>query len=836
MIKRLLIFTTLLLSAFVVVAQEETRKPLQVMSYNREPAQYEIGGVTVSGIKYMAPNVLIQFSGLDVGKTIVFPGEDIRKAIEKLWDQELFSDIRITATRIEGNLIFLDIYLQEMPRLSQFSFSGVTKQEADDLKEKVKSVLVRGSLVTPFTISRTIYLTKDHFISKGYLNTEVEITQRNDTTLQNATIVDIKVDKKDKVKIREIQFEGASVLPEKKLRTAMKETKQKAWYNIFKASKYLEENFDTDKESIIKKYNSLGYRDARIVSDSLYHNEDGTVGLKIKLEEGKQYFFRNITWAGNTRYTSDFLSTMLKIKKGDVYDQNVLMDRLSNDPDAVGNWYMDFGYLFYEAQPLEVNIEGDSVDIQIVIHEGTEARINKVIITGNDRTNEHVIRREIRTKPGDLFRQNDVIRSVRELAQLGFFDPEKITPVPIPNQLDGTVDIEYQLSERANDQIEISGGWGAGMVIGTLGVRFGNFSARNFFNSRAWRPLPSGDGQNLSIRAQSNGKYYQAYSASFVEPWLGGKKPNSFSVSLYHTVQTNGRKTEDPLNQSMKISGASIGLGRRLSWPDDYFTLFNQLSFQRYALDSWSYFVIKDGISNNFSFTSTFGRNSTDQIIYPRTGSNFSLTLQITPPYSAFNNKDYSKLTDAERYKWVEYHKWSFKSAWYTKLWSITGKEKDAETRDFVLMTKAEFGYLGFYNKYARSPFENYEVGGDGMMGYSYYGRDIIAQRGYANGSITPSKGANLYTKFTMEMRFPISLNPNATLFALAFFEAGNAWYEFKEFNPFDLKRAAGLGVRIYLPMFGLMGVDWGYGFDDIPGTTGKNHSQFHFVLGTQMN
>jgi len=830
MIKRILICALLLLSAISLISQEE---PLPVMNYSREAQRYEIGGVTISGIKYLDQRILHQFSGLEVGRVITFPGEDIKKAIEKLWDQQLFSDIRITATRIEGDLIFLDIYLQEMPRLSQYSFSGVNKQEADDLKEKVK--LVRGELVTPFIISRTIYLTKDHFISKGYLNTEVEILQRPDSAMQNATILDIQVAKKNKVKIREIQFEGNTVLPEKKLRHSMKDTKQKAWYNIFKTSKYIEENFKTDKENVIAKYNELGYRDARIIGDTLYHNEDGTVGLRLKVEEGRQFFFRDITWAGNTKYTSEFLSNMLRIKKGDVYDQAILQERLESAPDAVGNWYMDYGYLFYSAEPIEVNVEGDSVDIQIVIHEGTEARINNVIITGNDRTNEHVIRREIYTRPGDLFRRSDVIRSVRELANLGFFDPEKINPVPIPNQMDGTVDIEYQLEERANDQIEISGGWGAGMVIGTLGVRFGNFSARNFFKKDAWRPLPSGDGQNLSIRAQSNGKYYQAYSASFVEPWLGGKKPNSLSVSLYHTVQTNGRQSEDPLNQSMKITGASIGLGRRLSWPDDYFTLYNALSYQRYNLDSWSYFVITDGVSNNLSFTTTFGRNSQDQIIYPRTGSNFSLSLQITPPYSAFNKKDYSTLEDTERYKWVEYHKWSFKSAWYTKLWSIGSKEADGETRDFVLATKAEFGYLGFYDPYARSPFENYEVGGDGMMGYSYYGRDIIAMRGYANGSLTPTNGANLYTKFTMEMRFPISLNPNATLFALAFFEAGNAWYEFKQFNPFNMKRSAGVGVRIFLPMFGLMGVDWGYGFDDIPGTTGKNHSQFHFVLGSQL-
>lgn len=832
MIKRLVLSVVLILSTVVAFNQEISIKPSRILDYSRTPRDYQIGGVTISGVKYLTHNVLLQFSGLDIGKTITVPGEAIPAAIQKLWDQQLFSDVKITATKIEGDQIFLDIYLQEMPRLARFSFTGVSKQEADDLKEKVK--LVRGNLVTPYTLSRTEFLVKEHFIDKGYLNTEVSITQKADSLMQNSTVLDIKVDKKKKVKISKITFENISVLPEKKLRKAMKETKQKAWYNIFKASKYLESNFKDDKEKIIAKYNTLGYRDARIVKDSLYHCPDGTVGLVIKIDEGKQYFFRNITWAGNVKYTSEFLTAALKIKKGAVYDQAVLENRLRNDPDAVGNAYMDYGYLFYEAQQQEVMVDNDSIDLQIVIHEGQVARINKVIITGNDRTNEHVIRREIRTKPGDLFNRSAVIRSVRELAQLGFFDPEKIVPNPIPNQLDGTVDIEYKLVERANDQIEISGGWGAGMVIGTLGVKFGNFSARNFFKKEAWRPLPSGDGQSLSLRAQSNGSYYQSYSASFVEPWLGGKKANSLSISLYETVQTNGRTSVDPLNQSMKITGASIGLGRRLSWPDDYFTLFNQLSYQRYLLDEWSYFVIKNGVSNNFSFTSTFGRSSVDQIIYPRMGSSFSLNLQITPPYSLFNGKDYSTLTETERYKWIEYHKWGFKSSWYTKLWSIGGSKED-ETKDFVLATKAEFGYLGYYNKNARSPFENFEVGGDGMMGYSYYGRDIIALRGYANGSLTPANGANLYTKFTMEMRFPISLNPSATLFALAFFEAGNAWYEFKEFNPFDMKRSAGVGVRIYLPMFGLMGVDWGYGFDDIPGTTGKNHSQFHFVLGPQL-
>lgn len=828
----LILLWILLLLPIWAFGQETQDQRYRVYDYARSAREYEIGGITVSGVKYVNPYVLMQATGLNIGDKITIPSEDTRKAIQKLWDMKFFSDVQIRITGVQENRVFLDFYLQEMPILSRFSFSGVNKTEADDLRDKVK--LVRGNMVTPYTLNRAKNLTREHFVNKGFLNCEVSIAQRADSLLENTAILDIQVEKNKRVKIQEIQFEGATVIPDRKLRRAMKETKQKTWYNIFKTSKFIEDNFEDDKKNIIAKYNELGYRDARILGDSLYHNEDGTVGLVIQVEEGRQYFFRDITWIGNTRYSSDDLSRVLKIEKGDVYDQNVLLNRLQWDPDAVGNLYLDYGYLFYHAEPVEVNVEEDSIDIQILINEGQQARVNRVIIKGNDRTNEHVIRREIRTKPGDLFNRSQVIRSVRELANLGFFDPEKIIPNPIPDQYNGTVDIEYSVEERANDQIEISGGWGAGMVIGTLGVRFGNFSARNLFNKEAWRPLPTGDGQNLSIRAQSNGRWYQAYNASFVEPWLGGKKPNSLSVSLYHTVQTNGYAKEDELYRSMQISGASLGLGRRLSWPDDFFTLFNQLSFQRYALQDWTYFPVQNGKMNNLSFTTTFGRSSIDQTIYPRMGSNFSLTLQVTPPYSLLNGKDYSQMEEEDRYRWIEYHKWVFKSSWYTRLWSI-GNADEGESRDFVLATKAEFGYLGFYNTHARSPFEGFEVGGDGMMGYSYYGRDIVALRGYANASLTPPDGANLYNKFTMELRFPISLNPQATLFALAFFEAGNAWYEFKGFNPFDMKRAAGLGVRIYLPMFGMMGVDWGYGFDEIPHSPGKNGSQFHFVLGPQL-
>ncbi len=829
-------YTILIISFFFFVlgpikGQEQEKKPPKVINYGLVPKVYEIGGVTISGLKYLGTtNVIIQMSGLLVGEKIEIPGSKIREAIEKLWDQKLFSDVQISATKFIEDKVFLDIYLLEQPRLSSFSFSGVNKTEADDLREKVK--LIRGAEVTANMLSRTEKIITEHFVNKGYLNTGVEILQEPDSTMPNYSVLSILVNKKNRVKIRDMIFEGVTVIPEAKLRRAMKETKKKSWYNVFKSSKYIKENFDDDLDKIIVKYNELGYRDAQIIKDSLYYNDDETVGLVIGIEEGNQYFFRNISWVGNTKYSSEFLSKRLNIKKGAIFDQTLLDARLTYEPDAVANAYLDNGYLFYEAIPEEVNVEADSIDLEIVILEGSQARINKVSISGNDRTNEHVIRREIRSKPGDLFDRSAVIRSVRELAQLGYFDAEAINPVPDPHPENGTVDIDYQVVERANDQIEISGGWGAGMVIGTLGVRFGNFSARNFFNKNAWRPLPSGDGQNLSLRAQSNGKFYQAYSASFVEPWLGGKKPNSFSVSLYHTMQTNGFQVDDPSRASMKISGASIGLGRRLSWPDDWFSLVNSLSFQRYDLKNWSYFLIKNGISNNFSFSTTFSRNSTDQIIYPRRGSNFSLGLQITPPYSLISGKDYSTMSIEDRFKWIEYHKWSFKASWFTKLWTIGAGDKEL---DFVLATKAEFGFLGFYNEFARSPFESYEVGGDGMMGYSYYGKDIISLRGYANSSVTPPEGANIYNKFTMELRFPISLNPSATLYALTFIEGGNAWYEFKDFNPFNMVRSAGVGVRIFLPMFGMMGVDWGYGFDELPNNPGKNGSQFHFVLGQQL-
>ena len=672
-------------------------------------------------------------------------------------------------------------------------------------------------------------------MEKGFLNTTVRITEQKDTIRVSMVKLDVVVDKNDKVKIDDIVFHGNKIFPDKRLRRAMKKTHRRD-INIFKASKLVKDEYTEDKEKIIDFYNENGYRDAQILRDSISPVSEKRIRLDIFLEEGDKYYFGDIKWIGNTIYPGDYLSRVLGVKKGDVFDQKLFDKRLTTDEDAVNSLYLDHGYLFYNCDPVEVRVEKDTIDFEMRIREGKQATINRVIIEGNTKTNEHVVRRELRTKPGDLFSKEAIIRSVRELAQLGHFDPEQINPEPIPNQLEGTVDLKYSLVEKANDQLEVSGGWGMGMLVGTVGLKFSNFSIRNFMNWKMWRPVPSGDGQTLSLRAQSNGKYYQAYNLSFVEPWFGGKKPNSFSVSLYHTIMNNSYysyfdRNSSASDQYIKISGAAIGLGKRLKWPDDFFTLYNELSYQRYKLKDYvGYFIFSDGTSHNLSFTSTFGRNSVSQPIYPRNGSSFSLSLQLTPPYSLVNGKDFSQpdMVDADKYRWIEYHKWKFKADWYI---SLAG--------NLVLYTRAHFGYLGYYNKnIGPSPFEGFDVGGDGLTGYNLYGRETIGLRGYENGSLTPivggNKSGNVYNKYTLELRYPFSLNPSATIFGLVFLEGGNSWYSINDFNPFLIKRSAGIGLRAFLPMFGLLGIDWGYGFDEIPGKPSANKGQFHFTIGQQ--
>jgi len=821
------IFILFLLPA-EVISQEDTT---EIYDYRRIE-DYIIGDITISGIKYLDNNTLIGISGLKQGQEITIPGEEITKAAKNLWNQGLFSDIRISVTKILSDTVYLDIFLQERPRLSTLKITGVKKSEINDLTEKIK--LPAGSQITSFVLNNTERTIKDHYLGKGFLNTTVKFIQKDDPDRPNNVILTIEINKNEKVKIADIDFMGNVHFEDSKLKRKMKGTKEKN-LNFFRSSKYIADKFAEDKEKIYTFYNDNGFKDFAILSDSLYQISPDRVGLIIKVDEGKQYFLRNIKWVGNSIYPTSLLDRALNIEKGSVYNKTLLNKRLKQDEDAVSSLYLDNGYLFSDLTPVEVNVVGDSVDIEVRIYEGDQAYLNDIIINGNTRTNEHVARRELYTLPGDLFSKENILRSVRQIGVLGHFDPEKINPQPIPDPMNGTVDLLYNLEERANDQFEISGGWGAGMLVGTVGVRFNNFAMRNFFNLNEWKPYPSGDGQSLSIRAQTNGRVYQSYNVSFIEPWLGGKKPNTFSISFYRSVMTNGQKKSEDGRQSMIIDGASIGLGKRLEWPDDWFSLYGELNYQRYDLNNYNVyrFLFENGSSNLFSVSARIMRFSTSpNLIYPRSGSSFSLSLQVTPPYSLFSNINYKDATDDVKYKWIEFHKWVFKADYY---YPITRNDK------LVLNTKFAFGYLGFYNKdIGPSPFENFYLGGDGMTGYSFYGREVIALRGYTNGSLTPldpkksSPSGNVYSKLTFEIRYPITLNQQATIYGLAFLEAGKAWYELKEYNPFRMNRSAGVGLRANLPMFGLLGIDWGYGFDPVPGNPDANKSQFHFVIGQQ--
>ena len=817
----------MLFFSLVIYGQEETG----IYNY-MSPGDYVIDGITISGVKYLDTNALIGLSGLRVGQEITIPGDRITSAVQKLWDQGLFSDIRITITKIEDDKVYLDIFFQERPRLSSLKINGIRKSETQDLIDKIG--LPNGSQVTAFILNNTEKIIKDHYVEKGFLNVTVDFIQKDDPDRPNNVILTINVNKNERVKIEDITFVGNESFQDKKLRRQMKGTKQKNM-NFFKASKFIGDKFEEDKEKLYTFYNENGFKDFDIISDSVYRINDERIGLVIKIDEGKQYYLRNINWIGNSIYPTSLLDNRLNIEKGSIYNQTLIDKRLNIDEDAVSSLYLDNGYLFSKMIPVEAKVDGDSIDLEIRIYEGDQAYLNNIIITGNTRTNENVARRELYTLPGDLFSKEDIIRSVRQLGVLGHFDPEKINPEPIADPTNGTVDLLYKLEERANDQFEVSGGWGAGMLVGTVGVRFNNFAMKNFLNLHEWKPYPSGDGQSLSIRAQSNGRIYQSYNLSFVEPWLGGKKANTLSVSLYRSLMTNGQKKDSDGRQSMIIDGASIGLGKRLEWPDDFFSLYGELSYQRYNLNNYSVyrFLFENGTSNLLSLTARITRFSTSpNLIYPRRGSTFSLSLQATAPYSLFSKKDYSTATDEEKYRWIDFHKWVFKADYYFPI---------STNNKLVLNTKFAFGYLGFYNKnIGPSPFENFYLGGDGMTGYSFYGREVIALRGYTNGSLTPNdpvSGApsgNVYSKMTFELRYPVSLNPQATIYLLTFLEAGKAWYSLKEYNPFKLNRSAGVGVRANLPMFGLLGIDWGYGFDPVPGNPDANKSQFHFVIGQQ--
>jgi outer membrane protein insertion porin family len=807
---------------------------------------YIVGGVTVTGVRFLDTNALIGISGLRIGQEVSVPGDAITTAVQKLWQQGLFSDVRITISKVSHDTAFFDIGLQERPRISSVKLNGLKTSEKTDLSKKIN--LPIGSQVTDYLLNMAEKIIKDHFIEKGFLKTTVTYVQKDDPDQPNNVILVINVDKKAKVKIAEITFVGNEYFKASKLRAKLKSTKAKN-LNFFRASKYISEKFTEDKAKLTTFYNDNGFKDFVILSDSLYTVSDKRVGLKIKIDEGKQYFLRNVDFVGNSVYKKEILKKQFNVEKGSVYNQSLIDDRLNGSAgaeDAVSNLYQDNGYLFSRLTPVEAKIENDSIDLEVRIYEGDQAYLNNVLITGNTRTNEHIARRELYTLPGDLFSKTKIMRSIRQLGVLGFFDPEKINPTPLPDITNGTVDLLYKLEEKASDQFEVSGGWGAGMLVGTVGVRFNNFAMRNFFKPKEWRPYPSGDGQSVSIRAQSNGRAYSSYNISLVEPWLGGKKPNSFSVSLFRSIMTNNKKRGESDYQSMVIDGASIGLGKRLTWPDDFFSLYGELSYQRYDMNKYTVykFLFDDGTANLLSFTTKLTRFSTGpNLIYPQNGSSFTLSLQATAPWSLIGGRNMKDVTDKVKYNWIEFHKWIFKADYYH---ALTKNDK------LVINTKFAFGYLGYYNKdIGPSPFENFSVGGDGMQGYTFYGREMIKLRGYASGnngvgSLTPLvldknneyvPSGNVYSKITFELRYPVSLNPSATIYVLTFLEAGKAWYRLKDYNPFKLNRAAGIGVRANLPMFGLLGVDWGYGFDAVPDPANypnANHGQFQFTMGQE--
>ena len=807
------------------------------------PKEYTISSITVSGTKYLDKNTLISISGLEIGEKIIIPGEDISLAIKKLWKQGLFSDISINIVKIEEENIYLNIDLKEHSKLSKFNFEGeIKKHDVSELKEQLK--LMRGRVLTDNLINNSIYKIELYFKEKGFNNIQVTPSNQEDKQTINASILTFNIKKGERVKIKEIIIHGRELRKNEKksfynkadmtyalsdftVSRKMKETKTKKWWRFFKVSKFNEDNLQTDLDAIISKYNEQGYRDARILKDTSYLNSDNTLSIEVWIHEGNPFKFRNITFVGNTKYSNEELSRILSIKAGDIFDKSILRSRIEGSATGndISSLYLDDGYLFFNANPIETATQNNEIDLEIRIHEGEQARINMVVVNGNIKTNDHVIMREIRTKPGDLFKRSDIIRTQRELAALDYFNPETLGNIDIePDPVRNTVNITYNVEEKSSDKINLQGGWGAGRVIGTLMLEFKNFSSSNLFKPNQWGGiLPSGDGQRLTLSASSNGVYYQNYRLSFMEPWMGGKKPTSLSLSLYRNVFSNGQEGDD--RESTQITGVTIGIGKRLQVPDDFFTFSNSVNFQQYKLEnSQSFFSFKDGTSNNINYTATLGRNSVDQPTFPRRGSSFSLSLKVTPPYSLFRDANYADSSDQVKYKYMEFYKWNFKSKWFS---SFTDK--------LVLATRLEMGLLGMYNKkMGAAPFERFYVGGDGLsgMGYQFDGRELISLRGYSNNSVSPTTGGTIYNRYSAELRYAINLNPASTVYVLGFLEAGNSWDSFDYFNPFSVKRSAGVGVRITIPMMGLMGLDYGWGLDEILGNPDANGGQFHFSIG----
>ena len=825
------------------------------------PVKYKVGGITVEGNTFYSDQQIISLTGLRPGMEVTVPGEELSNIVDRLWLQRYFEDVALTvdSLSVAGDSAWFCLRIKERPRVSRWTFSGVSSSERKDIQERVN--LRPGREFSEYVEKTTSDIIKRYFAEKGFLLCKVDAEVSKDSIIRNAIRVDFAIDKGEKIKVKEINFIGNEHVDDFKLARSMKKTKSNKLYNFFSSKKFNEEEYFNDKKNVISAFNEEGFRDARLVRDSIYYVEPNRLGIDLVFEEGDRYYFGDITWTGNSVYASDALNSVLAINKGDVYDVVTMNRRLygggkANEYD-ITKLYRDNGYLFFNVTPVETNIQNDSVDVELRISEGKQATLNDIIINGNTVTNEKVVRRQLFTRPGYLFSQTDFERSIREIASLGQFDPEAIMSETgysiIPNQLDNTVDLVYNVTEKPSSQLEVSGGWGGNTFVATVGVSFNNFSTKRMFDKGAWRPVPLGDAQNLAFRFQTNGTYYTALTASFTEPWLFGKKPTSLNIGAYYTRQTNSYLALNILrnDRQMEVFGFSASIGTRLKWPDNYFVLYNGLSWQTYKLTNWysGYFIFDDGIAHNLSYSLNLVRNSTDQQIYPRQGSEFSFLLQLTPPFSllrkfdydadgnkvavgSYKDVNYDNWTSSQRYKWIEYHKWKLSGAVYTRL-----------AGDLVLMTRAQFGYLGYYNRnWGYSPFEGFLVGGDGMSGYSTYGSEVIALRGYENYSLTPyepsaynSNGyayaGNVYDKFTVELRYPVIMQPSSTIYVLAFLEGGNCWSDIRDFNPFQIKRSAGLGIRIYLPMLGLLGVDWGYGFDT---ADPSRRSQFHFVIGQQ--
>ena len=858
---RHMVFAALLALPSLSATAQSSRSDIEI-NY-ASPQKYIVGGIGVEGNDYFQASQIVNLSGLQKGMEVTIPSDEMSGIIDRIWAQRYFEDVALVvdSLSVAQDTCWLKIIIKEYPRVSKWTYSGIKNSDKKELQERLN--LRPGRSFNDYVKMTSVDIIKRYYKEKGFLQCNVDVQTERDSVIRKAIRVNFAIDKGPKIKIRDINFIGNDDVSDFKLARSMKKTKSNKFYNFFSSKKFDEKEYVNDKKSAVEKFNEAGYRDARLVRDSVYYVEDNRLAIDLEFDEGKKYYFRNITWTGNSVYTSEALNQILQIKKGDVYDVVTMNKRLYGGGKQ-GDWdisklYRDNGYLFFNVTPVEINIQNDSVDVEMRISEGKPATLNNIIINGNDLTSEKVVRRQVFTRPGYLFSQTDFERSIREIASLGQFDPEAITDPStgysiLPNQLNNTVDIVYNVTEKPSSQLELSGGWGGNTFVATAGVSFNNFSTARIRDKSAWRPVPLGDAQNLAFRFQTNGKYYTAISASFVEPWLFGKRPTSLSLSGYYTRMTDSYLTIGILStdKMYEVYGFNAGIGKRLKWPDNYFVLYNSLSWQTYRLTNWmsGYFMFNDGLSNNFSYQVSLSRNSSDQQIYPRSGSDFSLSLQLTPPYSLFrkhsydasgnkiavdNWKDikYDNWTSQQRYKWIEYHKWKFSGAVYTKLF---------DNLDFVLMTRAQFGYLGYYNRnWGYSPFEGFLVGGDGMTGYNTYGSDIISLRGYTNYSLTPqeltpyssngySYAGNVYDKFTVELRYPVILQPQSTIFVLGFLEGGNCWSDIRNFNPLQIKRSAGVGVRVFLPMIGLLGVDWGYGFDD--STYGG--SQFHFLIGQQ--